>query len=89
MVTDLRMYPIVRLTWNDHSSYDTNCWREINYIKENLTPTKVETVGFLIKETEDFYLVVSTISTSENATGEFAILKKAVLFKEVLVDGHI
>ncbi len=54
-----RKYPAVLITWDDAEV--SNDW-ELQSEGPELEEALVETLGFLVKETEKYYLVASTLS---------------------------
>ena len=54
-----RKYPAVLITWDDAEV--SNDW-DVQNENAELEEALVETLGFLVKETEKYYLVASTLS---------------------------
>lgn len=57
-----RKYPVVLIEWDDAEV--SNDWEEIPVGKEEMEEGLVETIGFLVRETEKYYLVASTLAAS-------------------------
>jgi hypothetical protein len=64
-------YPLIRLDWIDAESGAAE-WIEPSEIDGTLPA--VTTIGFLIKETEDTYIIASTI-TDTHINGQFKVPK--------------
>lgn len=80
-------YKIVRIKWLDHSGWENNTWHDFDSTVSDLAPFAVDTVGFLLNETDQYYVVAGTLANdNEKTNGEFLILKGTVLSVEVLVD---
>ncbi len=66
------------IEWYDHSSYTDCMWRSVKEI-EHLSPRKVLSVGFVIKETPKYLTMVShIIEDDEGMHGEMCILKSTI-----------
>lgn len=82
---------IVEIKWLDHASYYENTWRSHEELLD-LDPPLVSTVGFLIEERENAYIVAGTMGKLDNPLedrnfgGEMCILKGTVEEMRVLVD---
>ena len=68
---------LVCISWYDHSAYDGGSWHDRKKI-ENLTPVFIKTVGWIVKETKKYYVVVSSWSDLDHMQGDFCILKGTV-----------
>jgi hypothetical protein len=66
------------IEWLDHAAYSLSEWRDMDEIY-NLEPVTVQTVGFVVKETKTYIVVISTFTTARQANNEFCILKGAIL----------
>lgn len=74
---------LIKITWLDHTTYDDCAWRSIEESKE-LRPITMTTVGYLLEDHKDYYIVASTISNVDTCTNEFLILKGTIKkFKEI------
>ena len=74
-------YPLVKVVWLDHCGYTQSVWRSTSFVKEDLAPFEVETIGFMLKETDDFIILASTISPDpedEKSQMEMCILKSCI-----------
>ena len=76
-------YPMVYVQWVDHCSEAHSGWKDVGIIKE-LEPIVVETIGFLLKETEDKFVVAGTVTMDNDCTGEMCIERGAVKKYKVL-----
>lgn len=66
------------IEWVDHSNFARSIWRPLEDIRD-LTPFEVISVGFTIKETSKYIIIVSHLSDEDNsATGEMCILKATI-----------
>lgn len=82
---------LVYVEWLDHVSFTTSTWRSEDEF-DDLSPIRCETVGWIIKETDDFIIVIGTrneptnkdIDTEheENYLGDILILKSAITKRE-------
>jgi len=66
------------IEWLDHSTYSESHWRSEDSIKE-LSPVKVVTLGFVVAEDKTSVRVAATITDNASFTGEFLIIKKAIV----------
>jgi len=82
------MYPLVKLSWLDINTQAG--WTSEN----NLDAARCFTVGYIIKETKDFYVLASTLGyDSEDTEHEeynqrISIPKGCVILKETLCTGE-
>jgi len=53
---------------------ETNRWRDYDLIKQ-LKPMIMTSVGYVIKQTKSYIIIVATKSEYETATGEMLIVK--------------
>jgi hypothetical protein len=74
-----RDIPLVYIRWADSAGMSESHWRSLDQIPEIEI---CHTVGFLIKETEDSVVVLSTISEAGFYTGDIAIYKGCILERE-------
>jgi hypothetical protein len=70
---------LVKVGWYDHCSFTENHWRTIEEY-DDLSPFYIETVGWVIKETKKYIIVVSTLSESGKVLGDMCILKNTTKF---------
>lgn len=78
-------YKPIFVRWLDHSAFDSNNWHEMSSTMSDITPFEVVTLGYLLKEEEDYIIVASTITSNENTLGEFCILKACIKERRDLV----
>lgn len=78
----------VEIKWSDHASFTTSEWRDDEEYEE-LEPQKIITVGQLLKETDEYYIIIlchnpqSEIGINKY-TGDIMILKSCVTsYKEL------
>lgn len=55
-------YPLVEVIWDDASS-NSESWTHLDDI---VTPERVNTTGFLVKETDEFITVAASVSAVED-----------------------
>jgi hypothetical protein len=76
-------YPLVQIRWKDHTSEDS--W--MDGVEEALVSTavnEVDTVGWLVHEDEETYLVTNNIATDGMQAMHMRLLKSTVISKDVL-----
>lgn len=71
------------IEWLDHCSYSDSKWHTEEEIKE-LEPINFLTLGFVVKETKDAIRIVSTGGRNGQMSGDFLILKKAIVRRKKL-----
>lgn len=76
-------YPLELIVWDDHSTFTTCNWRPLKESK-SLGAYRINTVGFVIKETKKRVVVAATISETESTLGELCILKGTIVSREKL-----
>lgn len=64
----------VLIVWNDHVSFTENLWRDFDTLKE-LSPMEVKSVGYIIKQEKDYYIMASHVTNADSGMGELCILK--------------
>ena len=69
---------LLKIKWIDHTTFTNAAWRDRKFVEKELTPVHITTVGWLLKETEDYYLLASTKSDDSSMKHEFLILKGTV-----------
>lgn len=57
----IKPYPLIEVIWNDASS-NSESWVHLNDIA---VPEKVNTTGFLVKETDDYITVANSVPVDE------------------------
>jgi hypothetical protein len=75
-------YPIMRIVWDDHSSYDE--YLDEDKIKAQDFSVQMVNVGWLVKENEKAYTLASGYTTDGDFDGFTTILKATVIGKIVL-----
>jgi hypothetical protein len=65
---------IVFIEWMDH--YEDSGW--IDSETYNAKPYMCETIGFLIKETKDYYSITTTMTQDKQAGNVMNIMKKFI-----------
>lgn len=68
---------LLKITWLDHCKYSNTKWRSKEELSD-LTPLIVTTLGWVIKETNDYYILASTKAKGGSYEGEFLILKGTI-----------
>jgi short subunit dehydrogenase-like uncharacterized protein len=79
-------YPIVYLKWEDHYS-ESSGWTSGKSLKKKHKRTGVsiiETVGFLISESDTSVMMILSIADDEMMDGNIVILKKNIIERRVL-----
>jgi hypothetical protein len=66
------------IEWLDHCTYSESRWRTEEEVTD-LEPIRVLTLGFVIGETKNAVKVVSTGAENGHLSGDFLILKKAIV----------
>jgi hypothetical protein len=70
--------------WLDHCSLGpTRTWQDLSDAVE-LTPVKMYSVGWVIKETKKYIIVVPTHNSSDHCYGEMLILKGCIVRRKIL-----
>lgn len=73
-----RRISLEAIEWLDHSSYSENHWKN-GEEAEQLTPLKVTTVGWVIKETKKYVTLINTIiPKTKKYKDEMCIVKGAI-----------
>lgn len=83
------MPKLVEIVWEDHSSSSDHGWKSIEEIVEHGIPLVCKSVGWLIKDTKDVKVIVSTMYVPDErfvtkACGDMTILTKAIKSLKVL-----
>lgn len=72
------------VVWLDHCSLGpTRTWQDLADAV-NLKPVKMYSVGWIIKETKTYIILVPTHNTSDHSYGEMLILKGCIKKRRVL-----
>lgn len=79
----MKTYPLVIVTWKDHTSCDH--WLDVHEAEENAVLDTVVSVGWLLKETDEVYVLIGGQS-DEAVTNMQTIAKGTVIKKEVILD---
>lgn len=74
---------LVCITWHDHAAHDGGSWLDRKTV-EDLTPVLIKTVGWVVKETKKYYILVSSWSELQHMQGDFCILKGTIKFVKEL-----
>lgn len=77
MTSKSKKIHLERITWEDHCSYINTGWKSGQELIE-LTPTEIDSVGWVIDEDKKRVVVASHLSTSGAGTGEMCIIKKCI-----------
>ena len=76
------MYPLELIKWVDHTGF--NEWKTLAEVKE-IDLIIIETVGWIVNETPDAVVIVSTLEVDgERCHSDFCIYKPAILSRQVL-----
>lgn len=77
----------MHIKWLDHSSFTENVWRTKEEF-EDRGPVECDTVGWILEETDQMYVIVSTMHLSDEFEdkfcGDMCILKGSVQSVKVL-----
>lgn len=79
-------YPLVHVVWVDHWSEDA--WIDIDDLVNKPALTDIHTVGWLLKEDDDRYLITGVIGDDKTCCCSICILKGNVKKFEVLANGR-
>lgn len=79
-------YPFCIIEWVDHcTSEETSAWKNLERLREELTPCTVRSAGWVLKETKDYLVLVSHIGINDErvwdqeSQGEICILKGCII----------
>ena len=80
--------PLVLVEWLDHSGYVGNQWRDQDFVADDLVPTVIRTVGWILKETKFHIILISTRDDTQNAVcqHEMCIIKRTIIKRYTLKD---
>lgn len=73
----------VEIHWLDHCSYSDQGWYHPETYND-LKPTVIKTVGYLLKETDDYVLVGLSVGKQRQVSGVFCIIKKCIVKRRKL-----
>lgn len=73
------MTNLVEVTWEDICTYSDNKWRKREFVVDDLTPTNVKTVGYIVKSTKKFLVLASTVSEFDDTLHTIVIPRGTVL----------
>jgi hypothetical protein len=59
---------MVRVDWIDSCSFGTQRWRE-SVESEQLAPSRIQTVGILVKETKNYITVTGSMDEEDHVSG--------------------
>jgi len=79
---------LVKIVWLDHCSYSTAQWRELDRIS-TLEPVKVNSLGYVVKETKDMIIIASHVYHDDDdhgGQGEMCIIKKCIVSRVELTE---
>lgn len=63
----------VFVEWRDSCSFGRQCWRSLEDTQEELKPSKIQSVGFLIADEKDRIVLTGHISDGDDESGGFVI----------------
>ena len=69
---------LLHIEWLDHCSFTDSNWKSRDEL-ETLAPVRVVTVGFLVKDHKDFFIVASTVGDNGQYVGDFCIAKGTIV----------
>jgi hypothetical protein len=72
-------YKCVVIRWVDINSFD-GAWLDVKESKK-LEPVNMETIGWIIHETKDYVVVVSTLDSSGDLAGSTNAIPKGIITK--------
>lgn len=80
-------YPLIYIKWEDHWAQEGSWIPVKKLLKKHLANEEVymETVGFLINETDRSILMGLNVSSDGQIDGNIVILKRTILERKVLV----
>lgn len=81
--TKARTGKLVYIRWLDHVGWTQNNWHDIDDTKL-LTPSVIDTVGWIVKETKKHIIVASIITDNGNTNGEICIIKGCIVKRKNL-----
>tara|TARA_R100000458_G_C8203119_1_gene193038 strand:+ start:600 stop:878 length:279 start_codon:yes stop_codon:yes gene_type:complete len=78
-----QQYKCVVIQWVDINSFD-GAWLDIKESKK-LEPVNMETIGWIIHETKDYVVIVSTFDSSGDLAGSTNAIPKGIITKIIPV----
>jgi hypothetical protein len=73
-----------QITWLDHSSTGNGNWIPVSELQEDIRSVEISTVGWVIAETDDCIIVVSTLTEHGLAQSNIQILKPCIVKRKKL-----
>ena len=71
-------YPLEYIRWVDSCVMGGGPWHPLDEMESTLTLLQGESVGWIIRETDEVLIIVAHITEGEQGAGGFAIPKAAV-----------
>lgn len=80
-------YPLVLITWEDHTSSDD--WTDTKEVEKKLGPSVIFSVGWLFAEDKKSYVLISSLNPNDDQVGDMRrILKGTVTQFKVLMKAN-
>jgi hypothetical protein len=74
--------PLLQIKWKDHAQIGTSAWRTREEVMEYLVDAAIiDTVGWVIYEDEDQYILAPILDGEGNSRSEIVIFKNCVIQK--------
>ena len=80
-----RKYPLIRIDWTDATTCPA--WREVADVLKWEHGTKIHSIGWLLRETKDFYVIGQSLSANEKTDAVLEIPKRWAT-KKTVIKGH-
>lgn len=84
-------YPLEYIQWHDHTSFSVSAWRPIDEYQEREELPVVESVGFVIHETDKLLTLVHSVApfgpTEDAGAGDMTIGKELIVKRRRLKPG--
>ena len=74
---------LVYIEWFDHCSLTGGVWHEKSDV-ENMAPMLVKSVGWVVKETDKYVIIVSSMFSDVHVGGDVLIIKSCIKSKKVI-----
>lgn len=75
---------LLHVTWNDSCSIDGGgTWKGSERVA-SMTPSRIDSVGWVLSETAKSVTLVSSVCESDNVSGEICIPKGCIVRKRIL-----
>ena len=74
---------VVLIEWDDHMSVGDGSWIDLSELHD-LEVVRCESVGFLLNETENYYLISQTNNSIDSVVSPMMILKSCVKSYRIL-----